>query len=95
MQVLGGGKAYCHGIEVGDILSGINGENASNMTISRARHLVRTSDDLLVLEVTRSLSLTNYKRKFVRYTSLFNKSNPESSSSPYIPPRLNSKHYPP
>jgi|SRR6218665_1009846 len=28
-------------------------------------------------------------------TLLFNKSYPESSSSPYLPPRLNSKHHPP
>lgn len=53
LKVLDGGKAYCHGMEVGDILSSINGENADHMTISRARHLVRTSDILLVLEVTR------------------------------------------
>src|SRR6218665_4092039 len=28
-------------------------------------------------------------------TLLFNKSHPDSSSSPYLPPRLNSKHHPP
>ena len=38
-----------------------------------------------------SLQLFHSKLK----TLLFNKSYPDSSSSPYLPPRLNSKHHPP
>lgn len=52
-KVVDGGKAFMHGIEVGDILGSINGENTSNMTIARARHLIRTSDDVLAIEVVR------------------------------------------
>ena len=44
-----------------------------------------------VFKASGQLLLFHFKLK----TLLFNKSYPYSSSSPYLPPHLNSKHHPP